>query len=94
MEMSIDATEAILEKKQASWCTEQFDVLATSTTLLVQLFGCWHRNVSRPFTTEGETYRVCLNCGARRRFDLEGWRVRGPYYYGQTEDAMGRMHRH
>lgn len=27
------------------------------------LFGCWHRNLSRPFTLSGWTYEVCLNCG-------------------------------
>jgi len=27
------------------------------------VFGCWHRNLSRPFTLSGWTYEVCLNCG-------------------------------
>jgi hypothetical protein len=27
------------------------------------LFGCWHRNLSRPFTLSGRTYEVCLSCG-------------------------------
>jgi hypothetical protein len=27
------------------------------------LLGCWHRNLSRPFTLSGWTYEVCLNCG-------------------------------
>jgi hypothetical protein len=27
------------------------------------VFGCWHRNRSRPFTLSGWTYVVCLNCG-------------------------------
>jgi hypothetical protein len=30
---------------------------------LERIFGCWHRNVSRPFTISGRTYEVCLNCG-------------------------------
>lgn len=29
------------------------------------LFGCRHRNLSRAFTSSGETYKVCLKCGAR-----------------------------
>jgi len=33
------------------------------------LFGCWHRNVSRPFTLSGWTYEVCLNCGKKRAYD-------------------------
>lgn len=28
-----------------------------------RLFGCWHRNVSRPLTLSGWTYEVCLSCG-------------------------------
>jgi len=33
------------------------------------VFGCWHRNISRPFTLSGWTYEVCLNCG--RKFAYE-----------------------
>ena len=33
------------------------------------LFGCWHRNLSRPFTLSGWTYEVCLNCGKKLAYD-------------------------
>src|SRR5260370_4723989 len=33
------------------------------------LFGCWHRNLSRPFTLSGWTYEVCLNCGKKFSYD-------------------------
>jgi len=36
--------------------------------------------MSRPFTRDGETYRVCLRCGVHRRFDLEQWKTKGSYY--------------
>ena len=29
------------------------------------LFGCRHRNLSRPLTISGWTYEVCLNCGRK-----------------------------
>jgi hypothetical protein len=29
------------------------------------LFGCHHSNLSRVFTIEGKTYRVCCDCGAK-----------------------------
>ena len=48
---------------------------------LVRLLGCWHTDMGRPITLGGETYRACLDCGARRRFDTDDWRMRGPYYY-------------
>ena len=52
--------------------------------LIGSIFGCWHRNMSRPLTRNGETYRACLNCGARRQFNLSTWRLNGPYYYGPS----------
>jgi hypothetical protein len=33
------------------------------------LIGCWHRNLSQPFTLSGWTYEVCLNCGKKLACD-------------------------
>ena len=33
------------------------------------VFGCWHRNLSRPFTLSGWTYEVCLSCGREFAYD-------------------------
>lgn len=33
------------------------------------VFGCWHRNLSRPFTLSGWTYEVCLDCGKKFAYD-------------------------
>jgi hypothetical protein len=41
---------------------------------------CRHRRMSRPFTNDGETYCVCLRCGMQRAFDLDDWKLRGPFY--------------
>ncbi len=46
-----------------------------------KLFGCWHKDLSRPFTTKRTTYRACLECGARRKFDTINFKTSGPYYY-------------
>jgi len=56
---------------------------STHTLLFVvsKLWSCWHRKLSRPFTHEGETYRVCLKCGMRREFDLETWKTGHSYYF-------------
>ena len=35
------------------------------------LFGCHHGNLSRVFTLEGRTYRVCCDCGAKFDYSLE-----------------------
>jgi len=33
------------------------------------VFGCWHCNLSRPFTLSGWTHEVCLNCGKKLAHD-------------------------
>ena len=48
---------------------------------LNRLFGCWHLQLTIPFTRNGETYRTCKACGARRRYDLDRWVLTGPFYY-------------
>jgi hypothetical protein len=35
------------------------------------VFGCRHRDLSRAFTSEGQTYKVCLKCGSRLPYSLE-----------------------
>jgi hypothetical protein len=34
-----------------------------------RLVWCRHLNMSRAFTLNDEPYRLCLECGVRRRFD-------------------------
>ena len=50
---------------------------------LAKVFGCWHKEMSRPFSIQGQTYRTCLDCGARRQFNLGNWEMQGGYYYGR-----------
>jgi hypothetical protein len=47
-----------------------------------RLFGCRHKEMSRPFTDQGQTFRTCLDCGARRQFNLRRWEMQGDFYYG------------
>ena len=55
---------------------------------MARMFGCWHRDMSRPFSQQGQAYRVCLSCGAQRRFDLGNWKMRGNYYYGHPTHTV------
>ena len=48
--------------------------------LFTTIFGCSHRRLSRPFTSQGTTYRTCLKCGMHRDFDLRTWKTFGPYH--------------
>jgi hypothetical protein len=52
-----------------------------------EIFGCQHKEMSRPFSRQGETYRVCIACGARRQFDQENWNMEGPFYYKAARTA-------
>lgn len=58
-------------------------ILQWLSSLLASVFGCWHRDVSRPFTRQGQTYRSCVDCGAHRRFDLRTWEDRGGFFYAK-----------
>ena len=48
--------------------------------LAQRLLGCWRHNLSRPFTFQGRTYRVCMKCGLSRNFNLETWKTYGASY--------------
>jgi hypothetical protein len=54
---------------------------------LAELLGCQHKEMSRPFSRQGETYRVCIACGARRSFDYKTWNSAGPYYFKPARSA-------
>ena len=45
------------------------------------LVGCAHTEMSRPFGNQGQAYRVCLDCGAQRKFNLGSWEMQGDFYY-------------
>ena len=62
---------------------ESLGIIQWFVSLLASLFGCWHRDVSRPFTRHGQTYRTCLGCGAHKRFDLAKWEDRGGFFYSR-----------
>ena len=45
--------------------------------VVVRLLGCWQHDLSRPFTRNGKTHRVCLKCGLSREFNLNTWETHG-----------------
>jgi len=54
---------------------------AKVSDLMARVFGCWHMQMSRPFSHQGHAYRMCLSCGAQRQFNLGNWEMQGTYYY-------------
>jgi hypothetical protein len=60
---------------------ERSRVLNDAAKRLVQrLLGCWQHDMSRPFTRQGKSYRVCLKCGMSRDFNLDTWKTQGRFY--------------
>jgi hypothetical protein len=60
---------------------------------VTRLFGCWHKNMSRPFSNKDQAYRTCLDCGASRRFNVGNWEMHGDFYYRRSINgqwAVGR----
>jgi hypothetical protein len=45
--------------------------MAILLAILDFLFGCHHVPLSRVFTLQGETYRVCCDCGAKFAYSLK-----------------------
>lgn len=60
---------------------------------LTRVFGCWHSEMSRPFTRDGESYRACLDCGAHRQFDSAKWEMVGAYYYDAPKNQLTSLTR-
>jgi hypothetical protein len=56
-------------------------LVETVSGWLGRVFGCRHRTMSRPFSSDGQTYRSCVDCGARRSFSIGEWEMRGGFYY-------------
>jgi len=48
--------------------------------MVAKLFGCWHDNLSRPFTRGETSYRCCLHCGARKQFNAKTLETFGSFY--------------
>ena len=52
--------------------------MAILLAILDFLFGCHHLHLSRVFTLQGETYRVCCDCGAKFAYSLETMSIEAP----------------
>jgi hypothetical protein len=58
---------------------------------ITRLLGCWHKEMSRPFSHQQQTYRTCLACGARRQFNLKSWEMQGGFYYRSLNGLPGSL---
>jgi hypothetical protein len=77
----MSAALGTLERYSPGERTRLSNVLSAVFSRFAEKFGCQHREMSRPFSRHGESYRVCISCGARRQFDEKTWNSTGRYYY-------------
>ncbi len=73
-------SQVLLENKNAAQQAASFPAGGIGGWL-TKLFGCRHKEISRPFSIQGQAYRTCLDCGARRQFNLNRWEMQGHFYY-------------
>ena len=80
--------EAVVEQVGTDLSEIRPDLIRKMRNVTARIFGCWHINMSRPISRGSETYRSCVACGARRRFDLERWEMVGAFYYPERNSAL------
>ncbi len=75
--------EVILKRNQPNnaQTLKNEPVFGNKIGTIAGIFGCWHSELSRPFSKGKTAYRVCLTCGARRKFDLESMKTFGPFHF-------------
>ena len=78
--------QAILEQNHVSKAiiNKTDKVFGEKIGVFGKFFGCWHKNLTRPFTAGRESYRACVECGARKRFDEKTFKTFGAFYYPPT----------
>jgi len=57
------------------------DPFGTKIGVFARIFGCRHKSFTRPITVDNSSYRACLDCGARRKFDAENFKTARAFYY-------------
>ena len=73
--------EIVVERSGRRFSPDKVFSFAKAGMWLARIFGCWHLNMSRPVTSDRQTYRACMDCGACRRFDTDRWETVGQFYY-------------
>lgn len=73
--------EAAIYRNEKDSSTGIEELLTSLLGVFRRVFGCWHRQLSLPFSRGNESYRTCVACGARRDFDPDRWEMVGPFYY-------------
>lgn len=72
---------SLMTRTEPSESAMEREVFGKRMGVLARLFGCRHKDLSRPFSDGKYGYRSCISCGARKRFDTETLVTHRPFYY-------------
>ena len=72
--------QSLVQRNRRSAKEIDASIFGKKLGLAANLFGCWHENLSRPFTRGKTSYRSCLDCGARKQFNAETLETFGNFY--------------
>ena len=88
-QLAIHGTQGLGRASDFSWMES---LAVRFSAWLNQMVGCRHKELSRPFSSQGQTYRVCVSCGARRAFNVGRWEMHGRFYYSRpTSKQFGAL---
>jgi hypothetical protein len=79
--LTLEKTPSWIDQKETLSDEIDGSVFGQKLSLTAKLFGCRHRNISRPFNQGATAYRSCLDCGARRQFNPVTLQTYGSYYF-------------
>jgi len=48
-------------------------------------FGCHHDHLTRPFTLQSHSYKICLDCGLEMPYSVESMRLLHPWEVGHEQ---------
>lgn len=71
----------ITQNRISNSSNPQSEVFGNKIGLIGKLFGCWHKDLSRPFGIGRNSYIECLNCGARKHFDQNTLTTYGEFHF-------------
>jgi hypothetical protein len=77
----VDKFQNVANKSRREANETDPNVFGRKMGLMARLFGCWHKDIGRPFVQGKTAYRCCLQCGARRQFNPETLETHGSFYF-------------
>ncbi|HEY2867363.1 MAG TPA: hypothetical protein VGJ02_09745 [Pyrinomonadaceae bacterium] len=84
--------QAVLEQELVnSVAARQPEENGKKMGFFASVFGCWHKRLSKPVSDRSSTYQVCVECGARRNYDMDDFRPRGRFYYPPSADIRTQL---